>query len=258
MCEPAAATASPVPLGSSWTATTTPSGSRSSSRRFGLSTTTTFPAPASSAAATGHRISGRPQSGCRTFGSAERMRVPSPAAMMTTVGADTARIVVSALGARSSPCGESSNGRTLGFGPRDQGSNPCSPVRAAVRVRPRRMRTYVRAALHRSTNCGRSSRSVDVADARCCGTSACGPRAATSGMLRRWLDDVGHLDRPLRRHARPPPRRASRSRSRTMLVERSTYQPRRSSSGASTTRASSSARASCAGRARSGAGGGWR
>jgi hypothetical protein len=28
------------------------------------------------------------------LGSAERMRVPSPAAMMTTVGADTARIVV--------------------------------------------------------------------------------------------------------------------------------------------------------------------
>ena len=43
MCEPAAATASPVPFGSSWTATTTPSGRRSSSRRFGLSTTTTLP-----------------------------------------------------------------------------------------------------------------------------------------------------------------------------------------------------------------------
>ena len=89
MCDAAAATASPVPFGSSWIATSTPSGSWSSSRRFGLSTTTTFPAPASRAAGTGHRISGRPQSGCRTLGSAERMRVPSPAAMMTTVGAGT-------------------------------------------------------------------------------------------------------------------------------------------------------------------------
>src|SRR4051812_7180893 len=91
----AAATAPPVPLGSGWTATSTPSGSQSSSRRLGVSTTTTLPAPASCAAVTGQRISGRPQSGCRTLGSAERMRVPSPAAMMTTVGADTARIVVS-------------------------------------------------------------------------------------------------------------------------------------------------------------------
>ena len=107
MCSPAAATASPVPFGCSWIATTTPSGSRSSSRRFGLSTTTTFPAPASCAAATGHRISGRPQSGCRTFGSAERIRVPSPAAMMTTVGADTVRIVVSA--SSHDRFGESSN-----------------------------------------------------------------------------------------------------------------------------------------------------
>ena len=85
----AAATASPVPRGSSWIASSTPSGSWSSRRRFGLSTTTTRPAPASCAAATGHAISGRPQSGCRTFGSAERMRVPSPAARITTVGAGT-------------------------------------------------------------------------------------------------------------------------------------------------------------------------
>src|SRR4051794_40012490 len=95
MCSVAAATAPPVPLGAGCTVTATSSGSQSSSRRFGLSTTTTLPAPASWAAVTGQRISGRPQSGCRTLGSAERMRVPSPAAMMTTVGADTARIVVS-------------------------------------------------------------------------------------------------------------------------------------------------------------------
>ena len=47
------------------------------------------PAPASRAACTGHAISGRPQSGCRTLGTAERMRVPSPAARITTVGSGT-------------------------------------------------------------------------------------------------------------------------------------------------------------------------
>ena len=45
------------------------------------------PRPASRAASSGHRIIGRPQIGCRTLGSAERIRVPSPAARMTTVGA---------------------------------------------------------------------------------------------------------------------------------------------------------------------------
>ena len=38
-----------------------------------------------------------------TGGSAERMRVPSPAAMITTVGADAGRIVVSALGRAVAP-----------------------------------------------------------------------------------------------------------------------------------------------------------
>src|SRR3954451_15870704 len=98
MCSAAALTAPPVPLGSGWTANSTVPGRWSSSLRFGLSTTTTLPAPACCAAATGHRISGRPHSGCRTLGSEERMRVPSPAARMTTVGAGTARIVVSESG----------------------------------------------------------------------------------------------------------------------------------------------------------------
>ena len=53
------------------------------------STTIPSRAPASRAAAIGHAISGRPHSGCRTFGREERIRVPSPAARMTTVGAGT-------------------------------------------------------------------------------------------------------------------------------------------------------------------------
>ena len=84
-----------APRAPAWTPSSTPSGRCASSRRFGSSTTTTVPAPASRAAAIGHAISGRPQSGCSTFGSAERIRVPSPAARMTTVGAGTPRIVVS-------------------------------------------------------------------------------------------------------------------------------------------------------------------
>jgi hypothetical protein len=83
----AAATASPVPSGCSWIAVSIPSGRCSASSRLGLSTTTTRSAPASRAASSGQRIMGRPQMRCRTLGSAERIRVPSPAAMMTTVGA---------------------------------------------------------------------------------------------------------------------------------------------------------------------------
>ena len=82
-------TASPVPLGSSWIATSTSSGSASASARFGPSTTTIRPAPASRAAAIGHSIIVRPHSGCSTFGTAERIRVPSPAARIRTVGAVT-------------------------------------------------------------------------------------------------------------------------------------------------------------------------
>ena len=82
---PAAAfTASPVPFGSSWIATSTPGGRWSASARFGPSTTTIRLAPAARAAAIGHAISGRPHRGCSTFGVAERIRVPSPAARITT------------------------------------------------------------------------------------------------------------------------------------------------------------------------------
>ena len=87
MLAAAAATASPVPRGSCWIAVSTPSGRWSASSRFGLSTTITRSAPASRAAISGHWIIGRPQIGCRTLGSAERILVPSPAARRTTVGA---------------------------------------------------------------------------------------------------------------------------------------------------------------------------
>ena len=82
----AARTASPVPSGSSCTASTTFSGRSDSSARSGPPTTTTLAAPASNAACTGHRPIGRPQMGCRTLGVAERMRVPWPAARTTAIG----------------------------------------------------------------------------------------------------------------------------------------------------------------------------
>ena len=45
------------------------------------------PAPASRAAITGQAIIARPQIGCSILGVDERIRVPSPAAMIRTVGA---------------------------------------------------------------------------------------------------------------------------------------------------------------------------
>ena len=91
MCSAAARTAPPVPSATGCTASSTPSGRRPSSARAGPSTTTTRPAPASRAASTGQAIIGRPQISCSTFGVFERMRVPWPAARMTTVGAVTPR-----------------------------------------------------------------------------------------------------------------------------------------------------------------------
>src|SRR6202035_3339311 len=76
----------PVPSGRSWTASSTPSGNTGSSALSGESTTTTLPAPASSAAYTGHSTIGLPHSSCRTFGTFERMRVPWPAARIRTIG----------------------------------------------------------------------------------------------------------------------------------------------------------------------------
>ena len=54
---------------------------------LGETITRTRPAPASRAARTGQAIIGLPHTACRTLGSEERMRVPSPAAMIRTVGA---------------------------------------------------------------------------------------------------------------------------------------------------------------------------
>ena len=64
-----------------------------SSSRPGPSTTTTFAAPASPAAATAQPIIGRPQIGCSSLGVSERIRVPSPAARITTTGSLTLQIV---------------------------------------------------------------------------------------------------------------------------------------------------------------------
>ena len=102
-CAAAACTAPPVPLGSGWIASSTPSGRRPSSGRCGPSTTTTLPAPAASAAATGHAIIGCPQRSCRTLGVRERMRVPWPAARMTTVGAVTGRMLEADRAAPTAP-----------------------------------------------------------------------------------------------------------------------------------------------------------
>src|SRR5581483_5505661 len=63
--------------------------------RSGETITATRSAPASRAAITGQAIIGRPQIGCSTFGSDERILVPSPAAMISTVGPLTREIVES-------------------------------------------------------------------------------------------------------------------------------------------------------------------
>ena len=61
------------------------SGRASPRSRFGETMTATRSTPASRAAITGHAIIGRPQTGWRTLGRVERMRVPSPAAMISAV-----------------------------------------------------------------------------------------------------------------------------------------------------------------------------
>src|SRR5689334_21690894 len=103
-------TASAVPFGRSWTASTTSWGRWPSSGRAAESTTTMRPAPASRAACTGQWTSGRPQRGCRTLGVAERIRVPRPAARITMVGAVMAPTV----------------------GPARACVRPCSPDRAVA------------------------------------------------------------------------------------------------------------------------------
>lgn len=71
-----------------------PSGSAPEMSRSGETITAIRPAPASFAAAIGHETSARPQTGCRTLGMAESIRVPCPAAMIRTVGALTGAIVL--------------------------------------------------------------------------------------------------------------------------------------------------------------------
>src|SRR3954447_21478731 len=83
----AASRASAVPFGRSCTASTTSAGRWPSRGRAAESTTTMRAAPASRDAWIGQCTSGRPQRGCRTLGRAERIRLPLPAARITTVGA---------------------------------------------------------------------------------------------------------------------------------------------------------------------------
>ena len=66
-----------------------PSGRPGERSRSGETITQTRPAPASRAARIGQATIGRPQTSCRTLGSDERIRVPSPAAMIKAVGALT-------------------------------------------------------------------------------------------------------------------------------------------------------------------------
>ena len=89
----AARTAPPVPSGFGWITVSVPSGSAAERSRSGETITQTRAAPASLAASTVQAIIGRPQIGCSTFGTDERIRVPSPAAMINTVGPLTFGIV---------------------------------------------------------------------------------------------------------------------------------------------------------------------
>ncbi len=103
-CSQAASTAPPVPSATGCTAWMTPSGRCSASSRSGPSTTTTFLAPASKAAATGQATIGRPHRSCRTFGVFDRIRVPFPAAITTTTGAFTSEDATPPSAARTCGC----------------------------------------------------------------------------------------------------------------------------------------------------------
>ena len=92
MCATCAArSASAVPSACSWTTLTTSSPSSDFSGSPGASTTTILAAPAVLAAATTQPIIGSPQTSCRSLGVFERIRVPWPAARMTTTGPLTRR-----------------------------------------------------------------------------------------------------------------------------------------------------------------------
>ena len=83
----AARSAPPVPSGCGWTTVSVPSGTTGERSGSGGTITQIRPAPASSAAAIGHAIMGRPHTSCSTLGTDEFIRVPSPAAMIRAVGA---------------------------------------------------------------------------------------------------------------------------------------------------------------------------
>ena len=76
--------ASPVPFWRSWTATATPGGSASRTASAPCPTTTTvLVAPAAERASSTQATIGRPAIGWATLGTAERIRVPWPAARTT-------------------------------------------------------------------------------------------------------------------------------------------------------------------------------
>ena len=93
MTSSAARIAPAVPSDSGWMTVSVPSGRAAPRSWPGETITHTRPAPASRAARTGQAIIGRPHTGCSTFGTDERIRVPSPAAMIRTVGPLTYGIV---------------------------------------------------------------------------------------------------------------------------------------------------------------------
>ena len=149
------------------------------------------------------------------------MRVPSPAARMTTVGADTARIVVS---------GSRADVAALGGRPKAGlwVLVPAIPVRirapqlACRSIRPASMRTYVRAALHgRGTARGRRRGRHDDRGAPPFRPAAGRRQPQAAAALARG---VGRSRPSTSTRSAAAARRERRSRSRTMLVERSTYQ----------------------------------
>ena len=101
------------------------------------------------------------------------------------------------------------------------------------------MRTCVRATLHAKRNCARSVASRDVAEPRSCAHFGLRPAGGNYRLLRRWLDRVGHLDRPLR-----PARRHAGARERIPLERGARraldVQPRQSQAAALRRRASRS------------------
>ena len=78
--------APPVPSACGWMTVSVPSGRPAEMSRSGETIAATLLAPAARAARIGQATIGRPQTGCSIFGSEERMRVPSPAAMTRTNG----------------------------------------------------------------------------------------------------------------------------------------------------------------------------